>query len=162
MLIEFSDAFYAQRVSVVTIQKATLLPLTAFNTSLLYICSQSSGDSDLIGIEDNPEFRPYGRNGVANSSFTPELGSGMQAYVNVMVTSGLDPESSINPLSAATVQNALTTSTTRRQSVNPLAGTFNGENSDYEDLSRRLSDNSIHNSNFTYVRRSDSEQATEL
>jgi hypothetical protein len=123
---------------------------------LLYISSQSSGDSDLIGIEENPEFSPYARNAFPNNGFTPEMGTGMQGNVNAMVASGFDRRASINPLSAAALQDAMGGTTKSRQSVNPLAGTFNGDGSDYGNDSRRSSDNFEHNSNFTFLRRSDS------
>lgn len=130
-----------------------------FNTSLLYICSQSSGDSDLIGIEENPEFSPYARNGLSNGGFSPEMGAGPQANVNVMAASGFERRASLNPLSAA----ALHGTNSSRQSVNPLAATFSGDGSDYENDSRISSDSNIQrNGNFSFFRRSDSAQTTEL
>jgi hypothetical protein len=117
----------------------------------------------LIGIEENPEFSPYARNGVQNGGFTPGMGSGIQASVNVTVATGFERRASINPLSAGALQDAIAGNTTRRQSVNPLAGTFNGDGSDYENDSRRCSDNNMqHNNNFTFFQRSDSAQTTEL
>jgi hypothetical protein len=133
--------------------------MSLFKTSLLYFCSQSSGDSDLIGIEENPEFSPYARNGLSNGGFSPEMGAGLQANVNVTVASAFERRGSLNPLSAAALQGANTTS---RQSVNPLAGTFSGDGSDYDNDSRISSDSNIQNGNFTFFRRADSEQATDL
>ncbi|PNF25389.1 hypothetical protein B7P43_G09776 [Cryptotermes secundus] len=127
------------------------------------VMSQSSGDSDLIGIEENPEFSPYARNGVQNGGFTPEMGSGIQASVNVTVATGFERRASINPLSAGALQDAIAGNTMRKQSVNPMAVTFNGNDSDYENDSRRSSDKSMqYNNNFTFFQRSDSAQATEL
>lgn len=127
------------------------------------VASQSSGDSDLIGIEENPEFSPYARNGLQNGGFTPEMGSGIQASVNVAITPGFERRASINPLSAGALQDAIAGNTARRQSVNPMAGTFNGDDSDYENHSRRSSEDSVqHNNNFTFFQRSDSAQTTEL
>jgi hypothetical protein len=140
-----------------------LVPFPVFNTSLLYIFSQSSGDSDLIGIEDNPEFSPYARSGIQNGGFTPEMGSGIQASVNVKVATGFERRASINPLSAGALQDAIAGNTTRSQSVNPMAGTFNGDESDYENDSTKSGDNSMQqNNNFTFFQRSDSAQTTEL
>jgi hypothetical protein len=91
------------------------------------------------------------------------MGRGIQASVNVTVATGFERRASINPLSAGALQDAVAGNTTRRQSVNPMAGTFNGDDSDYENESRRSSDDSEqHNNNFTFFQRSDSTPTTEL
>jgi hypothetical protein len=80
-----------------------------------------------------------------------------------MLNPGFEPRVSFNPLSAAALQDFTAGSTARRQSVNPMAGTFNGEDSDFENDSRRSSENSTEqNSNFTYMQGTNSTPTTEL
>ncbi|XP_021930459.1 protocadherin Fat 4-like isoform X2 [Zootermopsis nevadensis] len=118
--------------------------------------SQSSGDSDLIGIEENPEFSPYARNGVSNDGFTPDLEAVRRESVNPVLANGYGRRVSVNPLSAAAMS--------RSQSVvNPMAGGFKAEDSDFEKDSRRSSDNDMEgNTNFTFLQKMDSTQITEL
>lgn len=119
--------------------------------------SLSSGDSDLIGVEENPEFSPYGNSGFANNGFTPELESGRRVSVNPMLASGL------NPLSAAALQDVTAANKTTNKGVNPMAGMFNSNGHDSDNDSRSSSENvKGQNSNFSFFGRMDSIPTTEL
>jgi hypothetical protein len=95
----------------------------------------------LIGVEENPEFSPYGNSGLTNDGFTPDVATGTRASVNPMFASGL------NQLSAAALQEKSTVG----RSVNPLADMENSDAYDSEDDSRRSSEiGADQNSNFTF------------
>jgi hypothetical protein len=115
--------------------------------------SVSSGDSDLIGVEENPEFSPFAKSGVANDGFTPEFAEGRHVSVNPMFPTGL------SQLSASALQEKATDS----RSVNPLAEMQYKGDSDSENDSRRSSENVAgQNNNFTFYGRTDSVPTTQL
>lgn len=139
----------------------TLIHLSVLvsNKSLLHIFSQSSEDSDLIGVEENPEFSPYSRNGKSNDGFTPDFETGRRASINPVLANGYGPKVSFNPLSVA----ALPGVTAKSQTVNPMAAGIEDDDFGYENVSRRSSINSVEkNKNFTFLRRMDSAPTTEL
>jgi len=115
--------------------------------------SVSSGDSDLIGVEDNPEFSPNGRSGLANEGFTPESTAGRRVSLNPMFAAGL------TQLPTAALQEKSTVG----RSVNPLADMQNNDPYLAENDSR-LSSEIVgdHNPNFTFYGRMDSIPTTEL
>lgn len=115
--------------------------------------SLSSGDSDLIGVEENPEFSPNGRSGLANEGFTPESMAGRRVSLNPMFAAGL------TQLSTAALQEKSTVG----RSVNPLADMQNNDAYHSENDSRRSSEIvADHNPNFTFYGRMDSIPTTEL
>jgi hypothetical protein len=122
--------------------------------------SISSGDSDLIGVEENPEFRQHGRSGLGNDGFTSDLATDRRMSINPMVASGL------NQVSAAALQENPTVG----RSMNPLAGTQNpygydsfDDDDDAANDSRRSSEiGAYQNNNFTFNGRMDSTPTTEL
>jgi len=98
----------------------------------------------LIGVEENPEFSPYGNSGVANDGFTHESATDRRASVNPMFAAGL------SQLSATALQEKATVG----KSVNPLADKQNNDAYDSETDSRRSSENvADQNSNFTFYGR---------
>jgi len=116
--------------------------------------SISSGDSDLIGVEDNPDFSPFGKNGIANDGFTPESMEKRRVSLNPMLAAGLSQQ-----LSASALQENATVS----KSVNPLADMQYKDGYDSENSSRRSSDSAPgQNRNFTFYGRMDSTPTTEL
>jgi hypothetical protein len=110
----------------------------------------------LIGVEENPEFSPHGRSGLANNGFTPDSTTGPRVSVNPMFAPSAP---SLNQLSAAALQEKSTVG----RSVNPLADMQNNDRYDSESDSRRSSESVGHqNSNFTFYGRMDSIPTTEL
>jgi hypothetical protein len=106
----------------------------------------------LIGVEENPEFSPNGRSGLANDGFAPELAT-RRGSVNPMFASG------VNPLSAAALQG----NTTVGRSVNPLADMQNYDSDDSENDSRRSSEVVAgQNNNITFSGKLDSIPTTQL
>lgn len=111
----------------------------------------------MIGVEENPEFSPYGKSGFPNDGFTPELETGRRVSVNPMLASGL------NPLSAAALKEAMDGNPAISKSMNPLAGKFNSNVYDSDNDSRRSSENGVgQNSNFSFFGRIDNTPTTEL
>lgn len=111
----------------------------------------------MIGVEENPEFNPYGKSGLSNDGFTPDFETGRRVSINPMLASGL------NPLSAASLQDAMAEKTTVNKSVNPMAGMFNSDGYDSDKDSIRSSENVMgQKSNFTFFGRMDSIPITEL
>jgi hypothetical protein len=107
----------------------------------------------LIGVEENPEFSPYGNSGVANDGFTHEPATDRRMSVNPMFAAGLSQLSAVAPQGKATVG----------RSVNPLADMQNNDAYDSGTDSRRASENvADKNSNFTFSGRMDSMPTTEL
>jgi hypothetical protein len=138
----------------VAMLKLIHLSVLVSNKSLLHIFSQSSGDSDLIGVEENPEFSPYSRNGKSNDGFTPDFEIGRRASINPVLANGYGPKVSVNPLSAAALHGI---------TANPMASGIEDDDFGYENGSRRSSINSVEkNKNFTLLRRMDSAPSTEL
>lgn len=116
--------------------------------------SVSSGDSDLIGVEENPEFSTFGNSGIANDGFIPESAEGRRVSVNPMFAAGL------SQLSASALQKNATVN----KSVNPLAAEMQYKDSyDSENDSGRSSEIVAgQNNNFTFYGRMDSIPTTEL
>jgi len=107
----------------------------------------------LIGVEENPEFSPNGRNGLANESFTPESTAGRRVSLNPMFAAGL------TQLPTAALQEKSTVG----RSVNPLADMQNNDAYHSENDSRRSSEIvADRNPNFTFYGRMDSIPTTEL
>jgi hypothetical protein len=107
----------------------------------------------LIGVEENPEFSPNGRSGIANDSFTPDLTAGRRVSLNPMFAAGLTQLST----------DALQEKSTVGRSVNPLADIQNNDAYHSENDSRRPNEIvAEHNPNFTFYGRMDSIPTTEL
>lgn len=127
-------------------------PILCSRNLLFYIHSLSSGDSDLIGVEENPEFSPYGNSGLTNDGFTPASATERRVSVNPMFAAGL------SQLSAAALQQKVAAG----KSLNPLADKRTNDDYDSENDSRRSSENFANqNNNFTF-NRMDSVPTTEL
>jgi hypothetical protein len=106
----------------------------------------------LIGVEENPEFSPHGRSGLANDGFTPEFDT-RRMSVNPMFAPDL------NPLSAAELQE----NTTFGRSVNPLADMQNEGGYYFENDKGPSSEIAAgQNNNFTFYGKMDSIPTTEL
>jgi len=115
--------------------------------------SVSSGDSDLIGVEENPEFSPYGNSGLTNDGFTSDFAAGRRVSVNPMFASGL------NPLSTAALQE----NATFGRSVNPLADSqINDSHYSNNDSGRSSDIVANQNTNFIFHGRMDPIPTTEL
>ena len=128
-------------------------PILCSNKLLFLIYSISSGDSDLIGVEENPEFSPYDRSGIANDGFTPESAEARRVSVNPMFAAGL------SQLSAS----ALLEKPTASISANPLAemqykdGNYSdSDGGDYGEIAKDP------NRNFTFYGKMDSIPTTQL
>ncbi|XP_069668752.1 cadherin-AgCad1-like [Periplaneta americana] len=128
--------------------------------------SESSGDSDLIGIEENPEFSQNTKSGIPNGSYLPDLEEGRRASINPMVVAGYERRVSFNPLSGSALQSDVAVEDSpRRTSVNPLAAStsyFNSNDYDSDDNSKKSDVTAEQNSNFSFVQRPDSTPTTEL
>jgi hypothetical protein len=107
----------------------------------------------LIGVEENPEFSPNGKSGLANEGFTPESTAGRRVSLNPMFAAGL------TQLPTAALQEKSTVG----RSVNPMADL------QYDDVYHSEKDSKLyseivedHNPNFTFYGRMDSIPTTEL
>ena len=107
----------------------------------------------MIGVEENPEFSPYGNSGLTNDGFTSDFATGRRVSVNPMFASGL------NPFSAAALQE----NATFGRSVNPLADSQINDRYYADNDSGRPSDIVANqNKNFTFHGRMDPIPTTEL
>lgn len=96
---------------------------------------------------------------MSNDSFTPDFETVRRDSVNPVMAHGYGRRASVNPLSASAMQDV----TARRESVNPMAGRFDGGDFDYDNDSIIPSDDYTgRNGNFTFLQRMDSTPTTEL